>query len=150
LSRRSVRPAEPRDLPALVRLCADHARYERSTYDPDGHAERLATALFGTPQRAVAWVAEVDGEVVGYASGAVEFSTWTAREFLHLDCLYLDERSRGTRLGSDLLSAVRDAAQVRGLGSVQWWTPAWNTDAVGFYERRGARSEERLRFTLSL
>jgi hypothetical protein len=39
---------------------------------------------------------------------------------------------------------------VRGLGSVQWWTPAWNKNAVGFYERRGARSEERLRFVLSL
>ena len=145
-----VRRAELGDLPALARLCADHAQYERAPHDPDGHIERLSAALFDPAPRALAWVAQVDGEIVGYASGAVEFSTWTAREFLHLDCLYLDDRARGGGLGSDLLDAVRAEARDRGLVSVQWWTPDWNDGAVRFYERHGARAEPRTRFVLDL
>jgi GNAT superfamily N-acetyltransferase len=147
---RVVRPAQPDDVPTLARLCADHARYERSACDPAGLAERLAAALFGKPARALAWIAELDGAAVGYASGAAEFSTWTAREFLHLDCLYLDEQARGAGLGSALLHAAAEAGRRRGLETMQWWTPAWNEPAARFYEAQGARAAARLRYTLEL
>ncbi len=143
-----VRPAAPRDLPRIVALAEDHAAYERAVLDPTGLAERLELALFDAPARALAWVAEIDGRLVGYASGALEFSTWEAREFLHLDCLYLDAAARGHGLGSALLSVICAEARSRGLGTVQWWTPAWNADAIRFYERQGARAVARSRFTL--
>jgi len=146
----SVRPAQPGDMAALIRLCGDHARYERAGYDSGGHGERLSAALFGRTPRALAWIAELDGETVGYASGAVEFSTWTARDFFHLDCLYLDAPARGAGLGSALLQEAADAARRCGLDTLQWWTPGWNETASRFYEAQGAQATKRLRYTLVL
>ncbi|HEV2676406.1 MAG TPA: GNAT family N-acetyltransferase [Aliidongia sp.] len=145
-----IRRAAPPDLAALVRLCAAHAGFERAGHDPAGHGERLEVALFSAEPRALAWVAEVGDEIIGFAAGAVEFSTWSARQFLHLDCLYIEDSHRGAGIGAALLDAVCGEARARQLETVQWWTPAWNEQAIAFYRRHGARASERTRFELAL
>ncbi|MFD8754079.1 hypothetical protein ACFV0O_24315 [Kitasatospora sp. NPDC059577] len=40
-------------------------------------------------------MADRDGELVGHATFAREFSTRQAAEFVHLDCLFVTERHRG-------------------------------------------------------
>ncbi|MEL6124171.1 MAG: GNAT family N-acetyltransferase, partial [Bacteroidota bacterium] len=42
-----IRPAVFSDLPQIIRLCADHAAYERSDYQTYGKAEQLKGLLFG-------------------------------------------------------------------------------------------------------
>ncbi|MDT9695245.1 hypothetical protein [Streptomyces sp. P17] len=39
-------------------------------------------------------------------------------------------------------------ARARGLGQVQWQTPPWNTDAIRFSDRLGARAQEKRRYLL--
>ena len=90
-----VRPVSRQDLAALVVLCGEHAVYERAVHASAGMAEGLARALFATPPRLHAWVAEAGGELLGYATATTEFSTWQAREFLHMDCLFVREGRRG-------------------------------------------------------
>ncbi|GAA0623231.1 GNAT family N-acetyltransferase [Streptomyces crystallinus] len=145
-----VRPAHPSDLPRLAELAAEHAAYEKAAPPAPDLAERLAAVLFGQERpRARCFVAEIPGgEVVGYATCAPEFSTWQAREFLHLDCLFLRDGHRGLGLGALLVDAVTAEARELGMAHVQWQTPVWNEGARRFYERMGARSSEKLRFVL--
>ncbi len=147
-----VRHATPADLPRVVELVAEHAAYEKSAPPLPGLAVRLEALLFGTPDpRLRCLLAETSGgEVVGYASCAPEVSTWDGREYLHMDCLYLRADARGSGLGALLMDAVAAEARELGLTEVQWQTPAWNEGAIRFYDRLGAESKEKLRFTLQL
>ncbi|MFD8756249.1 GNAT family N-acetyltransferase [Kitasatospora sp. NPDC059577] len=147
----AIRPATAADLPAIARLCAAHAEFERAGPVPADLAARLAPVLFpagAADPRAWCLVADRGGEPVGYATFAREFSTWQAAEFVHLDCLFVSERHRGEGWGRALLDAVKDAAAALGAEQVQWQTPDWNTDAIRFYRRAGARARAKVRFAL--
>lgn len=148
----TIRTAMPADLDALLALCDEHARYERAeslTIDGDRRA-RLSALLFGQRPRLQAWIAEEAGDALGYASASAEVSTWAAREYLHLDCLYLREQHRGRGIGAALLRAAIAFARARGYGQLQWQTPEWNLDAARFYLRNGAKESFKRRYALDL
>ncbi|MEU8591931.1 GNAT family N-acetyltransferase [Streptomyces sp. NPDC048664] len=146
----TVRPAEPHDLPAVAALCTDHAAFERSAPVPADLATRLAPVLFAEEPGAWCLVADRGGEVIGYATWSLEFSTWRAGVYAHMDCLFVAESYRGEGWGRALLDAVRRDAQGHGVREVQWQTPEWNADAIGFYRRAGARGAAKVRFSLAL
>ncbi|WP_250622972.1 GNAT family N-acetyltransferase [Pinirhizobacter soli] len=146
----TIRRIEPCDIEALVLLCVDHARYERAEYKPEGKADLLKQALFTQPTRLLAWVAKIDGRLAGYTSAASEFSTWSAREFWHMDCLFVVEEYRGNGVGAALLATIVQFAREQGYDQVQWQTPEWNERARKFYRREGAAEKHKVRFTLNL
>lgn len=142
--------ASPSDMPDLVALCAEHASYERATYDPSGKIDLLRGALFAEPAQLFAWLAWKDRVPVGYATATVEFSTWAAGHYLHMDCLFVQDHARGNAVGAKLLNAVIEKARVLGLRELQWQTPDWNLDAMRFYARHGASAKPKQRFVLAL
>ncbi|KJS52715.1 GNAT family N-acetyltransferase [Streptomyces rubellomurinus] len=144
----TIRPATAADLPAIARLCAAHAAFERAEPVPADLATRLAPALFAPHPRAWCLVLDHGGQPTGYATFSREFSTWQGGDHVHLDCLFVTEAHRGAGWGRALLDAVRAAAADLGAAELQWQTPDWNTDAVRFYHRTGARSRPKVRFTL--
>jgi ribosomal protein S18 acetylase RimI-like enzyme len=146
----SVRRVTVSDLAEISALCSAHAAYEIAPFNPKGHAERLAVAISGTTPRAVLMLAEVNGHAVGYASICREFSTWTGRDFLHMDCLFVSECRRGQGIGRQLFDAVLDEAKRGAVAEVQWQTPEWNTNAIQFYRAMGAVDATKARFVLSL
>ncbi|MEV8589368.1 GNAT family N-acetyltransferase [Streptomyces sp. NPDC051180] len=145
-----VRHADPEDLPRVVELVAEHAAYEKAAPPAPGLADRLAGLLFGPePARLRCLVAALpDGTLAGYATCAPELSTWDGAAYLHMDCLYLAEASRGHGLGPLLVAAVRAEARALGLPRIEWQTPVWNEGAIRFYDRLGAGSREKRRYTL--
>ncbi|MFE0463834.1 GNAT family N-acetyltransferase [Kitasatospora sp. NPDC058965] len=143
-----IRPATAADLPAVARLCADHAAFERVDPVPADLAARLAPVLFADRPRAWCLVVDHGGELIGYATYSREFSTWQAADHVHLDCLFVSEQHRGAGWGRALLDAVQDAAAAHGAAQLQWQTPHWNTDAIRFYSRAGALARPKVRFTL--
>ncbi|MDI1461100.1 GNAT family N-acetyltransferase [Catellatospora sp. KI3] len=148
----TIRPARPEDLPALAALCAAHAAYERAPAVPVDLAARLSMALFAEPARLWCLVAvDDDGQnLIGYATLTVDFATWRGRSFGHLDCLYVASARRGSGVGRRLFTEVARLARVKGVDELQWQTPSWNTDAIRFYQRVGATSSTKLRYTLDL
>lgn len=143
-----VRAAAQADAAVLSRLCAAHAAYERIRHDEEGHAERLAQAL--RTHRLRMWLALMGDEPVGYASTTIDFSTLDARCFLHLDCLYLEPAARGQGLGRALMAAVAQYARDIGARQLQWQTPVWNTQAIGFYDALGASRLDKCRYTMGI
>lgn len=145
-----IRRVEPEDMDEFVELCSAHAAFERSSSRAP-NKDRLSTALFGAPPRIHAWVAVTNaGALCGYASATVDFSTWSAGDFLHLDCLFVRSDHRNQKIGEALLLAVREYARSCGIQELQWQTPDWNTAAQRFYERMHAQPHRKVRYVLRL
>ncbi|MEU5149023.1 MULTISPECIES: GNAT family N-acetyltransferase [Streptomyces] len=144
-----IRRARVGDLPRLVELIHEHVAYEKSDPRPADLAGRLGPRLFTEDARLWVLLAEnADGVVAGYAACSAEFAFWDARDHLHMDCLYLAAAARGQGLGAALMDGVRELARELGLEQVQWQTPDWNEGAIRFYDRLGAASNPKLRYTL--
>ena len=141
-----LRTASPSDIEALIELCAEHAAYEGTRYDPRDKCIRLADALFTASPRLYAWVVEQQSHLVGYATATQEFSTWDAASFLHMDCLYLREEVLGMGLGRLLLREIVRLALQLDCVNIQWQTPLWNEHAISFYQHLGAEGKQKVRF----
>jgi ribosomal protein S18 acetylase RimI-like enzyme len=141
-----IRPIKSSDLVAFVNLCTEHAAYEKAEIEMAGKAEALKKAF--ETQRLYGWVVEVNKKLVGYATATLDYSTWDAAEFLHMDCLYLKEEARGQGLGEKLVLEIVKLAKEKNCVNVQWQTPDWNTEALRFYQRLGASSKPKVRFFL--
>jgi GNAT superfamily N-acetyltransferase len=131
-------------------LCRAHAAFERAEIaTPD--AARLRRALFAPPVKLLAWVAtEESDRPIGYATATLDYSTWRARDFMHLDCLFVESDRRGDGIGRWLVDAVCRAARELEIDELQWQTPDWNIAAQRFYSRLGAQARAKTRFTLRL
>ncbi|TAN31610.1 GNAT family N-acetyltransferase [bacterium] len=101
--------------------------------------ELLALALFGERPYAEALLAEDDGRPIGFALFFHTFSTFLALPGIHLEDLFVVPEHRGQGVGRALLMHLAHVAVERGCGRLEWSVLDWNTEAIGFYERLGAR-----------
>lgn len=136
----TIRPAQPADCGRLWELVRQFAKFEKLEALFTGSAERLAANLFGEGwPRVEALVAEVDGEMVGFAIFYGGYSTFWTRPLLWLEDLFVVEAARGQGVGRALFAAVARIAAERGCSTMDWAVLDWNTSAIEFYERLGAR-----------
>ena len=145
-----VAAAAAADLPALVAMCREHAEYEANPDAATATEDGLRRALFAPSPRLHAWIAHSGSRAVGFATASLEFSTWSAGEYVHMDCLFVREGFRGRGIGPALMARVLEFARHEACREVQWQTPAWNHDAIHFYGRQGAAGRAKLRFTLAV
>ena len=94
--------------------------------------------LFGEPPAAYALVAEVEGQVGGFALYFLNFSTWEGVSGIYLEDLYVRPEHRGLGLGQALLNGLAEIAVSRGYARVEWSVLNWNQPAIDFYRRMGA------------
>jgi GNAT superfamily N-acetyltransferase len=137
-----IRQAGPADVPVLLELVHELAVYEKEPDAVEGTEQMLADALFGAMPVASCHVAEIDGEVVGFALWYVTFSTWKGRPGLWLEDLFVRPAARGSGLGKALLQALAQVCVERDYARFEWWVLDWNVDAQGFYRSLGARPED--------
>jgi len=134
----TLRPAEPRDVDAVVALIVELAEFEQLSHLLEVTSAKLAPQLFGPRPAAECVVAEVAGEVVAFALFFSNFSTFLARPGLYLEDLYVRPAHRGKGLGRALLGHLGRLAAERGCGRFEWSVLDWNADAIAFYEKVGA------------
>ena len=134
----TLRPAEPRDLDAIVALITELAEFERLTHLLDVTAGKLEPHLFGDRPAAECVVAEVAGEVVAFALFFTNFSTFLAQPGLYLEDLYVRPAHRGAGVGKALLRHLGRLSLDRGCGRFEWSVLDWNANAIAFYQKLGA------------
>lgn len=144
----TIRQVTPADLPELVVLCAEHAAYERSAFDPVGKEAALHTMFFALGGRLHGFVVDSGHQLEGYATYAVECSTWDASYYMHMDCLFLRPEVRNQGVGRQLMRAIAQKALEQGITRMQWQTPSFNVDAVRFYDRMRPVKKEKYRMFL--
>jgi ribosomal protein S18 acetylase RimI-like enzyme len=144
----NIRKANINDINEIIKLCAEHAEYEKADYSSEGKSEKLASFLFSDNPRLYCLIAEIENEIVGYATYMFEFSTWDAEFYTHMDCLFLRSNARGNGIGEALVNEIKKYSTESNVSLIQWQTPVFNERAIKFYYRIGATSKEKLRMYL--
>jgi len=134
-----IRFAESRDVHVIAELIRALARFEKLEHVVSLTEERLEEALFGRHSYAETLIAEADGKAVGFALFFHTFSTFLAMPGIYLEDLFVVPEARGRGVGRSLLERLAQIAMDRGCGRLEWAVLNWNTDAIAFYERLGAR-----------
>jgi GNAT superfamily N-acetyltransferase len=134
-----IRAAQREDVPLIYSLVVELAAYERAREQVTGTRELLATALFGPEPAAEALIAEVDREPAGFAIFYRSFSTWECRPGIWLEDLYVPPRHRRAGVGGALLAHIARIAVQRGCARLEWAALDWNTPALDFYAKLGAK-----------
>ena len=137
-----IRVAAPSDVPTILQLVRDLAAYEREPDAVEATEDLLHEALFGAAPTAYCHLAELDGDVVGFALWYVTFSTWKGLPGLWLEDLFVRPEARGHGVGKALLQQLAAVCVERGYARFEWWVLDWNVDAHGFYRSLGARPED--------
>jgi len=145
----TIRPAQPADLPSIGRLGAalvrlhhalDSQRFIAASDQTEaGYARYLGTQL-GMPD-AVMFVADVDGEVIGYVWGGLEGMDYMALRG-PAGALYdivVDPEYRGHGIGGLLLDAALAELVRKGAPRVVLSTAERNEPAQRLFTRAGFR-----------
>ncbi|GAA1869753.1 GNAT family N-acetyltransferase [Myceligenerans crystallogenes] len=136
-----IRDAAPADLPEILRLVHALAEYEREPDAVEATLDDFARALFpddGAPTTH-ALIAENDGTVIGMAVWYPTFSTWTGRNGIWLEDLFVDPEHRGGGAGKGLLTRLAQICVERGWTRLEWVVLNWNEPAIAFYESLGSQ-----------
>ncbi|MBI4526748.1 MAG: GNAT family N-acetyltransferase [Deltaproteobacteria bacterium] len=136
----SICPVTLSDIPALLRLIRQLAQFEKLDHEVTATEERLRESLFREPITTEAIIARLSEEPVGYALYFQNFSTFLARPGLYLEDLFVVPTHRGRGIGRKLLAYVAHLAVSRDCGRLEWAVLDWNTRAIRFYERLGAKT----------
>ncbi len=134
-----IRFAGREDVPVIARLIRALAEYEKLDAHVSFEEERLGDALFGERRYAETLLAEEAGEAIGFALFFHNFSTFLGRPGIYLEDLFVIPEHRGRGIGRSLLARLASIAVERGCARLEWSVLDWNEDAIGFYERLGAR-----------
>lgn len=137
-----IRRAIEADVQAITGLIHELAEYEKSSDQCSVRPEQIRTALFGANPSVFAHVAEIEDTVVGVALWFLNFSTWDGVNGIYLEDLYVQPASRGSGLGTELLSALAAECADNGYTRLSWWVLNWNTPSIGFYESLGAVAQD--------
>lgn len=131
-----IRPAVADDAETLLVLIKELAAYEREEHAVKATAEDLRRDGFGERPTFEALIAEVEGQVAGFALMFPNYSTWEGRAGLYLEDLYVRDWARRHGVGRCLLGAVAALAVARGCARVDLNVLDWNP-ARGFYQKMG-------------
>lgn len=135
----TLRTATPEDTPLVLELIRELADYERLAHEVVADVDTLRASLFGERRVAEVVLAFDGGEPAAFAVYFHNFSTFLGRPGVYLEDLYVRPAHRGRGLGQRLLAHLARVAVERGCGRLEWWVLDWNTDAIEFYRRQGAR-----------
>lgn len=131
-----IRSATPSDVSAILDLIKGLAEYEKEPYEVKNTVENLTKDIFEHKHCEVL-VADLDGDVIGFALFYTSYSTWKGA-CIYLEDLYVLPEKRGVGAGSKLFDAVVDIAKERRVARMDWQVLEWNELAIDFYKRKGA------------
>src|SRR4051794_23758048 len=135
----TVRPARREDAEAIGNLVVALAHYEKLEPPDDSARARLIEDAFRPNPRVEIFLAEVSGQVIGYAFVFETYSTFLALPTLYLEDLFVHPDFRGSGAGYALMKFLSGEALRRGCGRLDWVVLDWNQSAISFYERLGAK-----------
>jgi GNAT superfamily N-acetyltransferase len=128
----TIRKAEEKDIPAIHELVRELAEYEKGlhhvTTTPASYLVDFREKVFD------AFVAELDGQILGMALYFLVFSTWRGR-MLYLEDFVVRESERGNGVGALLFKAFMEEAARQEVALVKWQVLKWNEPALNFYRK---------------
>ena len=131
----TIRKTEPKDYPAVLELIKELALFERAPEKVTNTVELMQEENHYF-QSLVA--EKEDGEIVGMAIYFFAYYTWVGKS-LYLDDIVVKEQYRGNKIGTKLLNKVIEFGNENNCKRIRWQVLDWNTDAIEFYRKYGAK-----------
>jgi len=135
----ALRPTTPSDIATLHRLMHDFAAYEKLQDRFRITQAELHDALLGAKPALESTLAEADGKPVGFALWYFFFGTFSGRYTLFVEDIFVAQPYRGHGIGLALFRHMARAAQQRDCVEMKWDVLDWNSPAIDFYRRIGAK-----------
>ncbi len=135
-----IRVAVKEDCPRLMELVNELALYEKAPEEVTVTLDEFIDAGFGDKPVWKAFVAEVDGIIVGFAVYYIRYSTWKGNR-MYLEDLIVTEEYRGKKIGKLLFDRLIAEAKELGFSGMVWQVLDWNEPALNFYNKYEANIE---------
>ncbi len=133
-----IRKGNPEDMEAVLGLIKELAAFENEPEAVLITVDDLIRDGFGPVPLFHVFVAEVEKQIVGIALYYYRYSTWKGKT-IHLEDLVVKDKMRGTGLGYALYSEIIKQGKKDKVRRVEWNVLDWNTPAIEFYEKSGAK-----------
>lgn len=133
-----IRKATKNDMPSVLELIQELATFEK---EPDAvvvTVDDLVRDGFSANPLFQCFVAEVENEIIGMALYYYRYSTWKGKT-IHLEDLIVKENKRGTGAGFALYKEIIKQGKAENVRRIEWNVLDWNTPAIDFYEKSGAK-----------
>lgn len=133
-----IRKALKNDMPCVLELIQELAVFEK---EPDAvvvTVDDLVRDGFSEQPLFQCFVAEVENEIIGMALFYYRYSTWKGKT-IHLEDLIVKESKRGTGAGFALYKEIIQQGKAENVRRIEWNVLDWNTPAIDFYEKSGAK-----------
>ncbi len=122
----------------MMQLVEELAEFEKA---PPGTItvtlEHFEESGFGPQPVWWAFVAEVEGAIIGFALYYIRYSTWKGQR-MYLEDLIVTEAYRGKGIGGLLFDKLVEETKDRQFTGMVWQVLEWNEPAIGFYKKQGA------------
>jgi GNAT superfamily N-acetyltransferase len=132
-----IRRAVKEDCPRLLELVQELATYERAPNEVTVTLDHFTESGFGKNPVWWAFVAEFEGEVVGFALYYIRYSTWKGQA-MYLEDILITNEMRGKGIGGLLFDRLIEEARERKFNRIIWQVLDWNESAIKFYKKYNA------------
>jgi GNAT superfamily N-acetyltransferase len=129
-----IRRAIKEDCARLLELVQELAEYERAPQEVTVTLEHFVESGFGSQPVWWAFVAEVDGQVEGFALYYIRYSTWKGQR-MYLEDLLVTEKMRCLGIGKMLFDRLIGEAKEKNFNGIVWQVLEWNQPAISFYKK---------------
>ena len=133
-----IRKATRTDMFSVLKLINELAHFENEPLAVIVTEQDLMNDGFGEHPLFECFVAETENDIVGMALFYPRYSTWKGPT-IHLEDLIVTESKRGLKIGAALYSKVIEYGYKKGVKRIEWAVLDWNTPAIKFYEKTGAK-----------
>jgi GNAT superfamily N-acetyltransferase len=141
-----IRAALPSDEPVWRQLWRGYCDFYEADV-PDAVTNRTWKRILDPDAGVMCLVAEVEGQVVGFANCVVHENTWETQAVCYLEDLYVSPRLRGRGVGGALLEWLRNAMRAEGWARLYWTTRSGNARARRLYDRF-AQADDFVRYVI--
>jgi len=129
-----VRRATKDDCPRLLELVQELATYEKAPDEVTVTLDHFAESGFGKQPVWWAFVAELDGRIVGFALYYIRYSTWKGQA-MYLEDILITNEMRGKGIGKLLFDRLIEEAKEKKFNRIIWQVLDWNEPAINFYKK---------------
>tara|TARA_B100000614_G_scaffold260875_1_gene288893 strand:+ start:1594 stop:2079 length:486 start_codon:yes stop_codon:yes gene_type:complete len=133
-----IRKAEKKDSLAILNLIKELALFEKEPESVKLKLSDIENDGFGTKPLFECIVAEINKRIIGMAIYYPRYSTWNGPT-IHLEDLIVSEQYKGKGIGTQLYSNFIKMAFNSGVKRVEWNVLDWNSPAINFYKKSGAK-----------
>ena len=133
-----IRKATEKDMPFVLELIQELATFEK---EPDAVVVTVADLVrdgFSEHPLFHCYVAEKENTIIGMALFYYRYSTWKGKT-IHFEDLIVKADQRGSGAGFALYKEIIKQGKKDKVRRIEWNVLDWNTPAIDFYEKSGAK-----------